>query len=188
MVVGQRTGKEFSESALKAPLRKILQLLVEYTAGRHIPDINSGFRVFSRQHALAYLDRLCDTFSFTTGLTLAFIMNGLFVSYVPIDYFERVGKTKVRLFRDSINTLQFVSEAAIYYNPLRIFLGVSLILLSFGIILIALNLYAQREGVLLAIIALFVTSILVFALGLIAVLLKQILVTSRNFESERVRQ
>jgi polyisoprenyl-phosphate glycosyltransferase len=185
MVVGQRTGPEFTESVVKAPMRKVLQIIVEYTAGRRIPDINSGFRIFSRRHSLFYLDRLCDTFSFTTGLTLSFIMNGLLVTYIPIDYFKRVGKTKVRMFGDSINTLQYVAEAAIYYNPLRIFLAVSLGLLFLCILLFVSNLYMQRAGVLYVMIALFVTCILVFALGLIAALLKQILVTSNASEQAR---
>jgi glycosyltransferase involved in cell wall biosynthesis len=178
MTVGQRTGEEFKESVLKAPLRSILKLLVEYTAGRSIPDINSGLRIINRAMAMRFFGRLCDTFSFTTSLTLAFIMNGLYVHHVPVNYYKRHGKSKVRLFYDSINTLQYVAEAAIYYNPLRIFLAFFFILLMFGCLLTLINLFLQREGVLLAIIGLFVASILTLGLGLIAVLLKQILLMS----------
>ena len=97
MVVGQRTGDHYRESAIKAPLRHILKFLVEYTAGRKIPDINSGLRVFSRATVLPYFQHLCDTFSFTTSLTLAYMMTGKFVAYVTIGYRQRIGKTKVRL-------------------------------------------------------------------------------------------
>src|SRR5262245_17222735 len=72
--VGQRTGAEFKESGTKVPLRKTLKFLVEYTAGRSIPDVNSGLRIIDRASAIKYFDHLCDTFSFTTGLTLAFVM------------------------------------------------------------------------------------------------------------------
>jgi glycosyltransferase involved in cell wall biosynthesis len=178
MTVGQRTGVEFNQSVFKSPLRFILTLLVEFTAGRPIPDINSGLRIIDRAMVIRFLSRLCDTFSFTTSLTLAFIMNGLYVDHLPVEYYKRKGKSKVRLFHDSLNTLQYVAEAAIYYNPLRIFLAFFVGLVTFGCVLTLINFYLQREGIVLAIIAVFVASILTLALGLIAVLLKQILLST----------
>jgi glycosyltransferase involved in cell wall biosynthesis len=121
MTVGARTGPNYRESALKVPLRWLLRHLVEYTASRKIPDINSGLRVFERSTVLGYFSHLCDTFSFTTSLTLAYIMTGRFVTYVPIDYHPRIGRSKVMLFRDAIRTFQYILEAAVYFNPLRIF-------------------------------------------------------------------
>ncbi len=82
MVVGARRGKAYEESMVKKSLRGVLKFLVEFTAARKIPDINSGMRIFHRDKAIRYFERLCDTFSFTTSLTLAFIMNGHYVSYV----------------------------------------------------------------------------------------------------------
>jgi glycosyltransferase involved in cell wall biosynthesis len=175
MVVGSRTGEHYRQSVIKSPLRWILQHLVEYTASRTIPDINSGFRIFSRVHATIYFERLCDTFSFTTSLTLAFMMNGLFVVYVPIKYHERIGKTKVRLLSDSIRTLQYISEAAIYYNPLRIFMLFSALLLMASAVLIGLNVFLHRAGLYYIAIGCVMMSIHTFATGLVAVLLKQIL-------------
>ena len=55
MVVGARQGKNYSESIKKGALRFILKHLVEFTAGRKIPDINSGLRIFSRREAVPYL-------------------------------------------------------------------------------------------------------------------------------------
>ena len=127
MIVGTRSGKHYRESLLKMPLRWILRMLVEWTASRPIPDVNSGLRVFRRSTVLGYFDHLCDTFSFTTSLTLAYTMTGRFVGYVPIAYKERIGKSKVKLLRDSMRTIQYVLEAAIYYNPLRIFLLMSVL-------------------------------------------------------------
>ena len=51
MVVGARQGKHYQESYQKIILRFILKFLVEYTAGRSIPDINSGLRIFSKNIA-----------------------------------------------------------------------------------------------------------------------------------------
>lgn len=175
MVVGSRTGENYRESVLKSPLRWILQHLVEYTASRRIPDINSGLRIFSRDHARAYLDRLCDTFSFTTSLTLAFMMNGLYVVYVPIDYYKRIGKTKVRLLSDSLRTLQYIAEAAVYYNPLRVFMLLSASLIAAAAVLIGLNVFLQTLALFYIAVGCVIVSIQTFASGLIATLLKQIL-------------
>jgi polyisoprenyl-phosphate glycosyltransferase len=175
MVVGSRTGEHYQESLVKSPLRWILQHLVEYTASRKIPDINSGLRIFDRSQAIAYFPRLCDTFSFTTSLTLAFMMNGLYVTYVPIDYYKRIGRTKVRLLSDSLLTLQYIAEAAVYYNPLRIFMLLSMMLFGASVILIALNLVAHSVAFFYIAIGCVLMAIQTFASGLIAALLKQIL-------------
>lgn len=133
MVVGARTGKHYQESFLKAPLRRILRLIVEFSAERRIPDINSGLRVFKKTELLPMLPRLCDTFSFTTSMTLGFMMTGKFVKYIEIPYRQRQGKTKVKLFKDSLKTMQYILQAINYYNPLKLFIlfAGSCILLSF---------------------------------------------------------
>jgi len=175
MIVGARTGKFYRESALKSPLRWILKAIVQFTANREIPDINSGLRVFSKTTATRYFEHVSDTFSFTTSLTLAYMMNSKFVQYRPIEYHERVGKSKVRLFRDSIRTLQYILEAATYYNPLKIF-GL------FGIICLVMAIFSFALGVIFQVFSAFVLGvgatllgILIFAMGLLAVLLKQIM-------------
>ena len=88
MIVGARSGNHYHESAVKTPLRYLLKWLVEFTTGRRIPDVNSGLRVFSRTDALPYLNHLCNTFSFTTSITLAYMMTSKFVGYVPIAYYQ----------------------------------------------------------------------------------------------------
>lgn len=175
MAVGQRHGPYYRQSALKMPLRAVLRFLVEWTAGRRIPDINSGLRVFSRTAAMKYFPHLCDTFSFTTSMTLAYMMTRRFVTYHKIEYFERTGSSKVRLFRDSLKTLQYVIEAIVYYNPLKIFLLLSLICGVMAAILMLISLYFSIvTGVMLAV-GTAMTAIIMFGIGLLAVLLKQIM-------------
>ncbi len=180
MVVAARTGKYYKESLIKSPLRKILKFLVEYTAGRTIPDINSGFRVFSKQCVIPYMDHLCDTFSFTTSITLAYMMTAKYVHYVPINYEKRSGVTKVRMFRDSMRTLQYILQAINYYNPLKIFLLFAIlcvILSSIGFFMSAV--FGLKSGFLLGIGGLLVT-LVVISIGLLADLLKQIMNQSKK--------
>ena len=179
MVVGARTGVHYRESALKSPLRLILKWLVEFTTGRKIPDINGGLRVFSRQTIIPYFDRLCNTFSFTTSLTLAYMMTGKFVVYVPISYRQRIGKTKVRLFRDSLRTMQYIVQAILYYNPLKIFLLLcGAILVFFVLCTMVALLWRLQSAFYLALGSVFL-AVHVFCLGLLAELLKQIMTVTK---------
>jgi len=180
MVVGARQGKHYDESFSKKIFRKLLKWLVEFTAGRKIPDINSGLRIFSKSTVVTFFNTLCDSFSFTTSLTLGYMMTGKFVHYIPIEYHKRVGKTKVKLFRDSLRTMQFVAEAILYYNPIKIFIVFCIVLLftamfSFSIAFFSKLLIAYLLGI-----GCILISILMFGLGFIAILLKQILLQQKN--------
>ena len=175
MVVGARTGSNYKESFFKYPLRLILKFLVEFTAGRKIPDINSGLRIFKKSTIIPYFSTLCDTFSFTTSATLAYMMTSKFVHYHPIPYEKRKGKTKVKLFRDSLRTLQYILQAMNYYNPLKVFMlftGFCITLSLFGFMGSAF--LGLRSGFLLGIGGLLV-ALLSLCFGLIADLLKQIM-------------
>jgi polyisoprenyl-phosphate glycosyltransferase len=175
MVVGARTGEAYRESALKQPLRTLLRWLVEFTAGQAIPDPNSGLRVFRKSDIVGFFPHLSNAFSFTTSSTLGYMMTGLFVHYVPIPYAKRIGKSKVKLFRDSLRTLQYILQAILYYNPLKLFLVFCAVLtaaslLSF-VLAIVLNMtvwYFLGVGGILA-------AILVAAIGCLAELLRQIM-------------
>ena len=175
LVVGARTGKYYRESFRKSILRKILKLLVEFVTGRKIKDINSGLRVFDKSTVTKFFPRLCNTFSFSTSQTLAYMMNSLFVTYVDIDYNKRYGKSKVRLFKDSIKSLKYILEACIYYNPLKIFSAMSIMCIVLSIIGFLFSHFMNiNAGYILGIGGLLV-SIIIFAIGLLAVLLKQIM-------------
>jgi hypothetical protein len=180
MVVGARQGQYYRESIVKAPLRRVLKGIVEFTANRRIPDINSGLRVFSRATSMRYFSHLCDTFSFTTSLTLAYMMNSHFVHYVPIEYRERSGKTKVRLMRDSMRTMQYVIEAATYFNPLKIFSLFAFACLCMAALALLGALVFQLVSLFLLGVGAILLSVLVLALGLLAVLLKQIMDSDRS--------
>lgn len=174
MVVAARTGNQYWSSAFKSPMRLVLKWLVEFTCGRRVPDVNSGLRVFARNTVLPYLDHLCNTFSFTTSLTLAYMLTGRFVTYVPVPYNKRVGRTKVRLFRDALRTMQYIVEAIVYYNPLKMFVLLSLMLVLGGAVLLAGGIASRQSLLLFAGIGALLTVVPVFAMGLLAELMRQL--------------
>ena len=175
LVIGARTGKYYRQSIFKNFLRKLLKMLVEMVSGRKIKDINSGLRIFDKSTVVQYFPRLCNTFSFTTSQTLAYLMNNRFVTYVDINYRKREGKSKIKLIRDSFRSLKYILEACIYYNPLKIFSLLAIVCVIFSIIGFIFSHFLNiHAGYILGIGGLLV-SIIVFALGLLAVLLKQIM-------------
>lgn len=175
LVVGARKGKNYRQNILKNILRKILKVFVQFVTNKDIKDINSGFRIFDKSLIIKYMPRLCNTFSFTTSQTLAYLMNNHFVTYVDIDYSKRIGKTKVKLFRDSLICIKYILEAGVYYNPLKIFLLLSSICIIFSLIGFIFSHYFNiHAGYILGIGGLLL-SIAVFAIGLIAVILKEIM-------------
>lgn len=179
MVVGARQGKNYDESFKKKILRNILKGLVEYTAGRKIDDINSGLRIFSKSTITKYFDTLCDTFSFTTSVTLAYMMTGKFVKYTPIQYHKRVGKSHVKLFKDTLRTLQYIIEAILFYNPIKIFLIFCFSTFFISILSLAVGFIWQIKSAFYMCVGCLLVTFLLFGLGMISVLLKQILFNSR---------
>ena len=122
MAVGARTGPAYRGSFLKMPARRVFHWLTEYATGRRIADINSGLRVFRRELVRRYEHTMSNGFSFTTTITLAALLNGHFVKYIAVEYYERVGGSHVRYYRDSLRSLQIIVENILYYNPLKLFL------------------------------------------------------------------
>ena len=175
MVVGQRTGERYRESLVKSPLRRLLKWLVEVTAGRAIADVNSGMRVFGKTEAMAYFSHLCDTFSFTTSLTLAYMMNNKFVHYVPVGYAERIGRSKVRLFRDSIRTLQYILQAILYYDPIKIFVAMAGLAVLVSILSFTITVFFGLVSTFFLGVGSILVAMMIFAIGLLADLLRQIM-------------
>ena len=122
MVVGQRTGPAYLGNTAKRLARMMFRLIGEFAAGRKIPDINSGLRVFRRSQIVPFFPHISSGFSFTTTATLVYMLSGLFVHYVPIDYHPREGRSKVRYLRDTLRAFQIVVEAILRCNPIKVFL------------------------------------------------------------------
>ena len=175
LVVGARTGIHYRGAWFKAPLRSLLTLLAEFTTGRRIPDVNSGLRVFHRSTAMAYFPQLCDTFSFTTSMTLAYMLTRKYVTHVPIAYATRVGATKVRLVRDGLRTLQSIVQSIVYYNPVKMFLLLTAGALMLAALAIAI-LAVRPDAAWIGIAAIGgMAALVIFALGLVADLLRHLM-------------
>lgn len=173
MVVGARTGRHYHESLLKSPLRLILTGLVQFTVGARVPDVNSGLRVFSRKQIMSYFENLSDSFSFTTSSTLIYFLEKKYLKYIPIAYHQRIGKTKVKLFWDSLRTLQYIVNVIMAYNPLKLFIILFLIASLTGIGFVAGGLISNTPSLTFFGGQSLLISMLVLAMGLMSDLIRQ---------------
>lgn len=122
MAVGSRSNLNAIDGFTKRMFRAMFGLLVRFLNDSRIEDPNSGFRILKRDIVIRLMPFLCGKFSFTTSLTV--LMSGLygFIKYVPVTYTQRVGRSKVRHFRDSLATLQYIAQGILFFNPIKFFL------------------------------------------------------------------
>ena len=168
MIVGARTGKEVKVPLHRKPAKWFLTKLANYLSGANIPDLNSGMRIFKKVNIEKFLAILPSSFSFTTTLTLAYHCNDLLVKYVPIDYYERAGKSKIRPLRDGLNFILLILRAITYFNPLRVFLPVAFTLVVAAVTVLLCSLLLLDRIMDATVVALFVAAIQIGALGLLA--------------------
>ena len=126
MAVGSRTSDNVTYSRIRMIPKLFLRAYASWISRTNIPDINSGLRVFRRELVEKYLSILPDGFSFTTTITLALLTNHYRVVFEPIDYFERVGDSKIRPVRDTLNFIQLIARTGMYFAPARVLFPVML--------------------------------------------------------------
>jgi glycosyltransferase involved in cell wall biosynthesis len=166
LVIGARAG------TMQANLRRragnaILNWLASYLAGRHIPDLTSGFRAARSECLREFLHLLPNGFSTPTTTTLAFLKAGYNVAFEPIDARPRVGRSKIRLARDGARFFLILLKVITIFSPLRIFLPISLASLLVGVAYgawnVALHARIPNGSVLLILFA-----VVVFLVGLVS--------------------
>ena len=168
MVVGSRTGKSVKIPFIRKPAKWFIGKLANYLAGFKIPDINSGLRLFKKEDALRFFKVLPNGFSFTTTITLAMLTNDMQIKYIPINYMKRKGKSKIRPIRDTLNFIQLIIRTVMYFNPLKIFVPVSFILLLISLIVFMYSYLALPKILDTTVAILFISSIQILAIGMLA--------------------
>ena len=168
LVIGKRTGKNLNLSPFKKPMRMILKFIVEFATGTKVPDINSGFRIINKDKIQKNLDHLSDAFSFTTSMTMTFTYSKYSISYIDIPYELRKknSPSKVRLFKDSLRTLQYIIKIVLFFDKIKLFVLVSILLILLSILLFLISIFSFDfflPGILTLLI-----SILIFSIGMLS--------------------
>jgi glycosyltransferase involved in cell wall biosynthesis len=140
MVVGARIGANVNIPLIRRPAKWFLNLLANYVSGRRIPDLNSGLRVFRREVVMQYFPILPDQFSFTTTITMAMLCDKYAVSYLPIDYHKRKGRSKIMPW-DAGSFAILILRIAMLFKPLRVFIPLALGCLLYGLIKMTIDMF-----------------------------------------------
>lgn len=147
MVVGARTTDVSNIPTIRRPAKWILGKLANQIAGRNIPDLNSGLRAFRRSCIKQYFPILSNQFSFTTTSTLSFLADDYRVVYHPIDYYPRVGESKIKP-RHFMDFIMLVLRMAMLFQPMKIFVPLALTCAGLGVLKILFDIvsFYPRTG------------------------------------------
>jgi glycosyltransferase involved in cell wall biosynthesis len=168
LVVGART-----QGAARGLVRDVgnafFNQLASYMVGRPIPDLTSGFRAMRRPLILEFIHLLPNGYSYPTTSTLSFMKAGYNVQFVPIRARKASGKSQIKVIKDGTKFVVIIFRIITLFNPMRVFLPLSLVLflpgLAYGLYNFAL---AADHRIPNGAVILIMTSILVFLFGLIS--------------------
>jgi glycosyltransferase involved in cell wall biosynthesis len=168
MVVGARTGANVNVPVIRKLPKWVLNRFANYVTGMKIPDLNSGLRLFRRSIILQYLHMLPDQFSFTTTITMAMLCDRYAVHYMPIDYRQRTGKSKIVPW-DAGVFAALILRMAVLFRPLRVFLPIAGICLTYGIVKMIIDLAVLGDpNISASAIMMFLSALLTLLIGMVA--------------------
>jgi glycosyltransferase involved in cell wall biosynthesis len=153
----------------KSLIRAISRFLLPNT----ISDLNSGLKIYQTSLAKKYL-RVCpDSMAFSDIITLTFLAERCKVTEYPITIQKRLaGKSKINL-NSAIETIIEIINIVIFFNPLRVFLPLSVILLLLGLGW-GIPIIIQGKGVSVGSLLAITLASIFFVIGLLAEQLSQI--------------
>lgn len=166
MVVGARSLSG-QASVGRAAANAIYNWFASWMVQHTIEDLTSGFRVVRARKFREFLSILPNGFSYPTTITMAFFRSGLSVGYVPIQPEKRTGKSHIRVIQDGVRFLLVIFKIGVMFSPMRIFFRASLLFFIIGLSYYLYTFSTMGRFTNMSA-TLFMTSILVFLIGLIS--------------------
>ncbi|HMQ10562.1 MAG TPA: glycosyltransferase family 2 protein [Oligoflexia bacterium] len=132
------TGQRFSSKSSKMPkVRKlgnvIFAQMLSFLSGKKITDTASGVRVFDRE-ALNKMLPLPNGLHFTPAMSSKAVHENIEVLEVPIDYYDREGKSKLSVVKDGWRFFHVIVSIVMMYNPFKILFLVGMCLIAIGLV------------------------------------------------------
>ena len=133
MVIGARVGKNVQIPTLRRPVKWLLLMYARWMSKADIKDLNSGLRAMKKDKVFKFWNMLPNAFSFTSTITLSMHIEGLNVSYLPIDYHARIGSSSIKPIQDTLRFFSLVLRTVMYFKPLQVFGTMGLVMLAVAI-------------------------------------------------------
>lgn len=132
LVIGARV-KSGNSSPFRSMGKAVIRWISRILIPNQLADLNSGMKLFRTELAKKYLTLCPNTMAFSDVITLAFLVNSHLVVETPINVHPRVsGKSKINI-NTAFDTLIEIINIVVLFNPLRIFLPLSLVLFIAGL-------------------------------------------------------
>lgn len=145
MIIGTRK-QEISLFKIRNIGKTCVNKFCSYLIGSKIPDVNSGFRIFSKDKCRRLFNILPNGFSFSTTLTLSFLKEGYNVKFVNVNYESRkFGKSTVSVWKDGLQTILLILRVTVLFNPLKVFVPVAILLLLFGMVFSVIGIFVYHR-------------------------------------------
>jgi glycosyltransferase involved in cell wall biosynthesis len=143
LVIGSRMLGAVSQMPLTRRIgNTFFAALLSVLGAQRVSDSASGMRVFQRS-IYEQLIPLPDGLNLTPVMSTRAIHEKINVVEIPIPYSERVGRSKLSVFRDGRIFLESIIWTVMYYNPVRI-LGIIGLVFAFLSALVGLGVLVAR--------------------------------------------
>ena len=167
LVVGNR-GTKGNEDPYRALGKRIIRGFTRLLMPLPIEDLNSGFKIYRTNLAKRYQLVCPDTMSFSDVITLVFIHKGCLVLEHPIQVNPRkAGRSTINTYT-AVQTILEILNIVLLFDPLRIFLPLSLLLVLAGLLWGTIIYMLMHRGLSVAAMLSIVTGLIFFILGLLA--------------------
>jgi glycosyltransferase involved in cell wall biosynthesis len=133
MVVGARKKEAGTLKVLRTPAKWFIRKLAMWMSGFNIPDLNSGLRAMQKEVFLEFMELLPWGHSWVSTITLAMLSSAYSVEWIEIDYFPRKGSSTFHPIKDTYGYLTLVIRTVTWFNPLKIFMPLVLLLGAIGV-------------------------------------------------------
>lgn len=121
VALGSRLGPESQMPRVRRLGNRVYACMLGFLCGKHVTDTASGMRVV-RRSALRDLYPLPDGLHFTPSMSARAMLNNLRVLEIPMTYADRIGESKLNVFRDGIRFFQTIMSGVLCYRPEKLFL------------------------------------------------------------------
>ncbi len=166
MVVGAR-DRDGQANWWRWIANSIYNRLAQWMCGQVILDLTSGFRAVNARKFRSFLYLLPNGFSYPTTSTMAFLRVGYSVGFCPVRVVRRSGSSHLSLLKDGTRFFLIIFRIGTLYSPIKLFFPLSGLFFCLGLLHYSFTYITEARFTNMSAL-LFITSILVFAIGLVS--------------------
>ena len=137
VALGSRLNPESKMPRIRRLGNRFYAMILSILSNRVVTDTASGMRVI-RRDILHQLYPLPNGLNFTPAMSSRVLMDDrLTIVECPMQYEERIGESKLHVFRDGFGFLRTICEMTFMWRPAKLFIAASVALFALTLVLSA---------------------------------------------------